>query len=39
MIEGLKILVCMVGAFAALTVAWWIICMVIDFVFRKKDEE
>ena len=39
MIEGLTILVCMLAVFIALTVAGWIICKVIDFVFRKEDEE
>lgn len=39
MIEGLAILGCVVGVFAALTVAGWIICMVFDLVFGKDDEE
>lgn len=37
MIEGLTILVCMVGAFAALTVAGWIICKVVDLVFKDEN--
>lgn len=37
MIEGLTMLVCMVAVFAALTAAGWIICKVIDLVFKDEN--
>lgn len=37
MIELLTMLVWMAAVFAALSMAGWIICKVIDFVFKDKD--
>ena len=37
MIEGLTMLVCMVAVFVALAVAGWIICKVVDLVFKDEN--